>query len=51
MRSGFLANVAFAGQGHLVRTVRRGLREIQYRPQLIDGCLAARLTTDIASST
>jgi hypothetical protein len=39
-RRGFLANVAFADPDHLVRTVRRGLRKIQYRPQLIDGCLA-----------
>jgi len=41
LRRGFLANVAFADPDHLVRTVRRGLRKIQYRPQLIDGCLAA----------
>jgi transposase len=46
LRRGFLANVAFADPDHLVRTVRRGLRKIQYRPQLIDGCLAATgLTT------
>nr|WP_236653720.1 transposase [Streptacidiphilus melanogenes] len=40
LRRGFLANVAFTDPDHLVRTVRRGLRKIQYRPHLIDGCLA-----------
>ncbi|MFJ9448586.1 transposase [Kitasatospora sp. NPDC101235] len=49
---GFLANVAFTDPDHLVRTVRRGLRKIQYRPRLIDGCLAATgLITDMANST
>ncbi|GAA3058278.1 hypothetical protein GCM10020229_82420 [Kitasatospora albolonga] len=41
LRRGFLSNVAFADPDHLVRTVRRGSRKIQYRPQLVDGCLAA----------
>ncbi|MFK3735770.1 transposase [Streptomyces sp. NPDC088090] len=41
LRRGFLSNVAFADLDHLVRTIRRGLRKIQYRPQLIDGCLTA----------
>ncbi len=40
LRRGFLSDVAFADPDHLLRTVRRGLRKIQYRPQLIDGCLA-----------
>ncbi len=39
LRRGPLANTAFADADHLVRTVRRGLRQIQYRPALIDGCL------------
>ncbi|MGW4698328.1 transposase, partial [Kitasatospora cineracea] len=30
---------------HLVRTVRRGLRKIQYRPHLIDGCLTGTVLT------
>jgi transposase len=52
LRRGSLANVAFADPDHLVQTVRRGLRKIQYRPQLIDGCLTATgLITDMASST
>jgi transposase len=36
-----LANTAFLDPDHLVTAVRRGLREIQYRPPLIDGCLTA----------
>ncbi|WP_033254705.1 transposase [Kitasatospora phosalacinea] len=39
LRQGFLANVAFADPDHLVRTIRRGLRKIQYRSHLIDSCL------------
>ncbi|MFJ9615356.1 transposase [Streptomyces noursei] len=39
LRPGPLANVAFADAQHLTRTLRRGLRQIQYRPHLIDGCL------------
>ena len=40
-----LANVAFTDDEHLERTLRRGLRHIQLRPDLIDGCLAGtRLT-------
>jgi transposase len=35
-----LANTAFAEPGHLIASVRRGLRQIQHRPQLIDGALA-----------
>jgi hypothetical protein len=52
LRRGFLVNGAFADADHLVQTVRHGLRKIQYRPQLIDGYLAATgLTTDITNST
>ena len=35
-----LANTAFTDTDHLVGAVRRGLREIQYRPQLINGVFA-----------
>lgn len=35
-----LANTAFADPDHLIAAVRRSLREIQYRPRLIDGVLA-----------
>ncbi|MER7208359.1 hypothetical protein ABT340_14915 [Streptosporangium sp. NPDC000239] len=39
-RSG-LANLAAANQDHLVRVIKRGLKKVhQYRPHLIDGCLA-----------
>lgn len=34
-----LANTAFTDPGHLIAAVRRGLREIQYQPKLIDGVL------------
>jgi len=45
LRRGPLANVAFTDDEHLERTLRRGLRHIQLRPDLIDGCLAdTRLT-------
>ncbi|WSJ89976.1 transposase [Streptomyces sp. NBC_01304] len=40
LRRGWLSNVAFTTPEHLVQTVRRGLRTIQYRRDLIDGCLA-----------
>ncbi|MGW1273383.1 IS630 family transposase [Streptomyces sp. NPDC002491] len=40
LRRGPLANVAFTDDDHLERTLRRGLRHIQLRPDLIDGCLA-----------
>ncbi|WP_234363129.1 transposase [Streptomyces formicae] len=32
-------NTAFTDPDHLIRTLRRSLREIQYRPELIDACL------------
>ncbi|CAG6396716.1 transposase [Streptomyces cocklensis] len=35
------ANTAFTDPVHLMRNLRQGLREVQYRPDLIDGCLAA----------
>ncbi|MFJ8827661.1 IS630 family transposase, partial [Streptomyces sp. NPDC102467] len=40
LRRGPLANAAFADADELSRTLRRGLRQLQYRPDLIDGCLA-----------
>lgn len=40
LRRGPLANTAFSDDEHLERTLRRGLRHIQLRPDLIDGCLA-----------
>lgn len=33
------ANTVFTDPEHLMRTLRRGLREVQYRSDLIDGCL------------
>ncbi|WP_239769089.1 transposase [Streptomyces sp. CL12-4] len=33
------ANTAFTDPTHLMDTLRRGLRQVQYRPDLIDGCL------------
>ncbi|MFF3489531.1 transposase, partial [Streptomyces sp. NPDC002701] len=39
LRRGPLANIAFADDDHLERTLRRGLRYVQRRPHLIDGCL------------
>lgn len=42
------ANTAFTDPEHLISTLRHGLRQIQYRSDLIDGCLAAtglKLTT------
>ncbi|MFE2945409.1 transposase [Streptomyces sp. NPDC059255] len=40
LRRGWLSNIAFSTPEHLVQTIRRGLRHIQYRSHLIDGCLA-----------
>ncbi|MDH6221124.1 hypothetical protein M2283_008466 [Streptomyces pseudovenezuelae] len=39
LRRGPLANVAFTDDEHLERALRRGLRHIQLRPDLIDGRL------------
>ena len=36
-----MANFAVADVDGLVRIVKRKLKKIQYRPHLIDGCLAA----------
>ncbi|MDQ0905612.1 hypothetical protein QFZ22_001597 [Streptomyces canus] len=38
LRRGPPANTAFTDDEHLERTLRRGLRHIQLRPDLIDGC-------------
>jgi hypothetical protein len=35
-----LANPAVASFGHLAQVIRHGLKKIQYRPGLIEGCLA-----------
>lgn len=45
-RRGWLFNVAFSTPEHLVQRIRRGLRHIQYRSDLIDGCLAETGLTD-----
>ncbi len=39
LRRGWLSNVAFSTPDHLMRRIRSGLRHIQYRSHLIDGCL------------
>ncbi|UGQ15320.1 transposase [Yinghuangia sp. ASG 101] len=41
LRHGSQANTAFTDPDHLMRNLRRGLRRIQYRSDVIDGCLAA----------
>ncbi|WP_198345772.1 hypothetical protein [Nocardiopsis gilva] len=35
-----LANLAVTGIDHLARTVRRSLRRLQHRPEVLDGLLA-----------
>ncbi|MFF3890299.1 hypothetical protein [Streptomyces sp. NPDC001914] len=35
-----LGNLAAADLGQITRAVRRKLKMLQYRPQVIDGCLA-----------
>jgi putative transposase len=40
LRRSTTANVVFTDRDHLVQTVRSGMRRIQRRPHLIDGCLA-----------
>ncbi|NGO07317.1 IS630 family transposase [Streptomyces sp. HC44] len=40
LRRGWLSNVAFSAPEHLDQRIRRGLRLIEYRSHLIDGCLA-----------
>ncbi|GAA2415680.1 hypothetical protein GCM10010420_52120 [Streptomyces glaucosporus] len=39
LRRGWLSNIAFSTPEHLMQRIRRGLRHIQYRSDLIDGCL------------
>ncbi|WP_435840388.1 hypothetical protein [Streptomyces chartreusis] len=34
-----MANRAFAEPADLITAVRRGLRQLQYRPDVLDGCL------------
>jgi hypothetical protein len=36
-----MANFAAADQGSLVRIIKRKVKKIEYRPHLINGCLAA----------
>ncbi|UWE07695.1 hypothetical protein NYE86_02415 [Actinacidiphila bryophytorum] len=36
-----IGNLAAAGLDQITRTVKRKLKMLQYRPELIDGCLAA----------
>jgi MFS family permease len=38
-KRGVLANLAVASFAHLVQVIRHGLKKIQYRPGLIEGCL------------
>jgi hypothetical protein len=40
LKRGVLANLAVASFAHLVQVIRHGLKMIQYRPALIEGCLA-----------
>jgi hypothetical protein len=40
LKRGPLADVAFSGFARLLLAVKHGLRKIQHRPALIDGCLA-----------
>ncbi|WP_232524533.1 transposase [Nocardiopsis gilva] len=40
VKRGELANLAVTGIDHLARTVRRSLRRLQHRPEVLDGLLA-----------
>jgi hypothetical protein len=40
LKRGVPANLAVASFAHLVLVIRHGLKMIQYRPGLIEGCLA-----------
>lgn len=51
LKRGVLANLAIAGLPQLVRIVKRGLKKIQYRPHLIDGCLTGTGLTLTATNT
>src|SRR6266704_1149115 len=49
LKRGVLANLAVASFAHLVQVIRHGMKKIQYRPGLIEGCLAGTgLTLDQA---
>ncbi|MET8050218.1 hypothetical protein ABZU75_21725 [Streptosporangium sp. NPDC005286] len=37
---GVPANLAVCGLDHLISVIKHGLKKIQYRPYLIDGCPA-----------
>ncbi|MFC8679494.1 hypothetical protein ACFUEN_43300 [Streptomyces griseorubiginosus] len=39
MRRTSQANGAFADPGHLITASQRGLHQLQYRPDVFDGCL------------
>lgn len=39
LRRSSQANTAFTDPDHLMHTFRKGLRQIQYRSNVIDGCL------------
>ncbi|MFE2179233.1 transposase [Streptomyces sp. NPDC059455] len=39
LRRTVVANRAFADPDDLITAVRRGLRQLQYRPDVLDGCL------------
>ena len=40
LKRGVPANLAVASFAHLVQVIRHGLKKIQYRPGLLEGCLA-----------
>ncbi|WRZ44949.1 transposase [Streptomyces sp. NBC_00151] len=48
LRRNSQVNTAFSDPDHLISTLRHGLRKIQYRSNLIDGCLAE---TGLTSTT
>ncbi|WP_225891482.1 transposase [Streptomyces dioscori] len=41
LRRSWLSNTAFTTLGHLIQTIRHGMKKIQYRPHLIEGSLAS----------
>jgi hypothetical protein len=46
IKGGVLANLAATGLDQVITAIRHGLKRLQYRPEVIDGCLAATgLTT------
>ncbi|MEU6275776.1 IS630 family transposase, partial [Streptomyces populi] len=48
LRRSSQVNTAFSDPEHLISALRHGLRKIQYRSNLIDGCLAE---TGLTSTT